>query len=73
MFLKKNTLNKLEYFCQDVFMNLHKEHGKPLVQRVLDQLVAENKLKEKINGKQKCYVANQVRGKNLSSWLGSRL
>ena len=42
-------------------MNLHKEHGKPLVQRVLDQLVAENKLKEKINGKQKCYVANQVR------------
>ena len=54
-------------------MNLHKEHGKPLVQRVLDQLVAENKLKEKINGKQKCYVANQVREKKLSSWLGSRL
>ena len=41
-------------------MNLHKEHGKPLVQRVLDQLVTDNKLKEKINGKQKCYVANQV-------------
>lgn len=47
------------YSTQDVFMNLHKQHGKPLVQRVIDQLVAEGKLKEKINGKQKCYVANQ--------------
>ena len=42
-------------------MNLHKEHGKPLIQRVLDQLVAESKLKEKINGKQKAYFANQVK------------
>eukprot|EP00088_Acartia_fossae_P022801 TRINITY_DN2390_c0_g1_i15.p1 TRINITY_DN2390_c0_g1~~TRINITY_DN2390_c0_g1_i15.p1 ORF type:complete len:210 (-),score=79.15 TRINITY_DN2390_c0_g1_i15:206-835(-) len=47
------------YSAQDVFMNLHKEHGKPLVQRVIDQLVAETKLKEKLNGKQKCYVINQ--------------
>ena len=44
---------------QDVFMNLHKEHGKPLVQRVIDQLVAEQKLSEKVNGKQKCFVINQ--------------
>jgi len=47
------------YSAQDVFMNLHKEHGKPLVQRVIDQLVAQSKLKEKLNGKQKCYVVNQ--------------
>ncbi len=30
------------------------------VQRTLDQLVAEGKLKEKVYGKQKVYVANQV-------------
>lgn len=30
------------------------------VQRTLDQLVAEGKLVEKIYGKQKVYVANQV-------------
>jgi len=47
------------YSAQDVFMNLHKEHGKPVVQRVIDQLVAEKKLSEKVNGKQKCYVINQ--------------
>jgi len=47
------------YSAQDVFMNLHKEHSKPIVQKVLDQLVVEEKLKEKINGKQKCYFFNQ--------------
>jgi len=47
------------YSAQDVFMNLHKEHGKPLVQRVIDQLVTEQKLSEKVNGKQKCFVINQ--------------
>ena len=50
-------------------MNLHKEHGKPLVQRVLDLLVAENKIKEKVNGKQKCYVANQVHTDSLMDGL----
>ena len=47
-------------------MNLHKEHGKPLVQRVIDQLVAEQKLSEKVNGKQKCFVINQGSVFNLS-------
>jgi len=47
------------YSTQDVFMNLHKEHGKPVIQRVIDQLVLDNLLKEKVNGKQKCYVINQ--------------
>ena len=41
-------------------MNLHSEHGKPVVQRAIDQLVVDGKLKEKINGKQKCYFVNQV-------------
>ena len=32
-------------------MNLHKEHGKPLVQRVIDQLVAQEigRMKNEIN------------------------
>eukprot|EP00092_Neocalanus_flemingeri_P026426 GFUD01028644.1.p1 GENE.GFUD01028644.1~~GFUD01028644.1.p1 ORF type:complete len:212 (-),score=90.51 GFUD01028644.1:69-704(-) len=47
------------YSTNDVFLNLHKEHGKPAVQRVIDQLVAENKLKLKLNGKQSCYFVNQ--------------
>ena len=47
------------YSTNDVFMNLHKEHGKPAVQRVIDQMVTENKLKVKMNGKQSCYFVNQ--------------
>ena len=47
------------YSVNDIFMNLHKEHGKPTVQRVLDQLVAEEKVKIKLNGKQSCYFINQ--------------
>ena len=47
------------YSVNDIFMNLHKEHGKPAVQRVLDQLVSEDKLKIKLNGKQSCYFVNQ--------------
>merc|ERR1712142_41103 len=47
------------YSTNDVFMNLHKEHGKPAVQRVIDQMVTESKLKVKMNGKQSCYFVNQ--------------
>ena len=47
------------YSTNDVFLNLHKEHGKPAVQRVIDQLVTDNKLKVKMNGKQSCYFVNQ--------------
>ena len=49
------------YSAQDVFMNLHKEHSKAVLQKVIDQLVETKELREKVNGKQKCYVANQVR------------
>ena len=47
------------YSVNDIVMNLHKEHGKAAVQRVLDQLVEENKMKIKLNGKQSCYYVNQ--------------
>ena len=47
------------YSVNDIVMNLHKEHGKAAVQRVLDQMVAEEKLKIKLNGKQSCFYANQ--------------
>ena len=40
-------------------LNLHKEHGKTAIQKVIDNLVAEGKLKIKLNGKQSCYFANQ--------------
>ena len=49
------------YSAQDVFMNLHKEHSKAVVQKVIDQLVETQELREKVNGKQKCFVANQVK------------
>ena len=47
------------YSVNDIVMNLHKEHGKAAVQRVLDQMVAEEKLKIKLNGKQSCFYVNQ--------------
>ena len=47
------------YSTNDLHLNLHKEHGKTAIQKVIDMLVAENKLKVKVNGKQNCYFANQ--------------
>ena len=47
------------YSVNDIFMNLHKEHGKAALQRCLDKLVADEKLRVKVNGKQSCYFANQ--------------
>ena len=47
------------YSVNDIFMNLHKEHGKAALQRCLDKLVTEEKLRVKVNGKQSCYFANQ--------------
>jgi len=47
------------YSTNDIVLNLHKEHGKTAVQKALDSLVAETKVTEKLNGKQKAYVVNQ--------------
>lgn len=47
------------YSSNDIFNNLHKEHGKTAVVRALDQLAQDGKIKEKTYGKQKIYFANQ--------------
>lgn len=47
------------YSSNDIFNNLHKEHGKTAVVRALDQLALDGKIKEKTYGKQKIYFANQ--------------
>ena len=54
------------YSVNDIVMNLHKEHGKAAVQRVLDQMVEEDKLKIKLNGKQSCFYVNQERFETCS-------
>lgn len=54
------------YSVNDIVMNLHKEHGKAVVQRVLDQLVEQDKIKIKLNGKQSCYYVNQERFETCS-------
>ncbi|CAG0904094.1 unnamed protein product [Darwinula stevensoni] len=57
----------LEYMCQqnrpynisDISQNLHLEQGKAALQKALDHLVQDNKLKEKTYNKQRIYVVNQ--------------
>lgn len=53
------TKQNRPYSVNDVVLNLHKEHGKSAVQKALDVLVADARVKEKINGKQKAYVVCQ--------------
>ena len=50
------------YSANDLHLNLHKEHGKAAIQKVVDAMVEEGKLKVKVNGKQTCYFVNQVGG-----------
>ena len=50
------------YSANDLHLNLHKEHGKTAIQKVVDTMVEEGKLKVKVNGKQTCYFVNQVWG-----------
>ncbi|XP_022079972.1 homologous-pairing protein 2 homolog [Acanthaster planci] len=47
------------YSAIDVFNNLHKEFGKTAVVRALEDLAQNGKIKEKVYGKQKVYVADQ--------------
>ena len=49
------------YSANDLHLNLHKEHGKAAIQKVVDAMVEGGKLKVKVNGKQTCYFVNQVR------------
>lgn len=47
------------YSAADVFLNLHKVHGKTAVIKAMEALAASGKLVEKIYGKSKIYVINQ--------------
>lgn len=47
------------YSTNDIFSNLHEEIKKPTVQKALDKLVGEGRVKEKVYGKQKVYVVKQ--------------
>ena len=51
------------YSANDLHLNLHKEHGKAAIQKVVDAMVEGGKLKVKVNGKQTCYFVNQVSAK----------
>lgn len=47
------------YSVIDILNNLHKEHGKTAITKACELLAEQGKIKEKVNGKQKCYFADQ--------------
>ncbi|KAL5006362.1 hypothetical protein ScPMuIL_015168 [Solemya velum] len=47
------------YSSIDIFNNLHKEYGKTAIVKACESLAENRKIKEKINGKQKVYSADQ--------------
>ncbi|XP_075701979.1 homologous-pairing protein 2 homolog [Rhinoderma darwinii] len=56
------------YSTQDVFSNLQREHGigKTAVVKAMELLAQQGKIKEKVYGKQKIYVADQDQFPNVS-------
>ena len=57
--LKYLTNQNRPYSVNDLVANLRNEIPKSVMQKALDALVQEEKVKEKVNGKQKAYVVNQ--------------
>lgn len=57
--LKYLTTQNRPYSVNDITANLRNEIPKTMVQKILDALTEEGKIKEKANGKQKAYVVNQ--------------
>merc|ERR1712165_465222 len=57
--LKYLTNQNRPYSVNDLVANLHNEVPKTVMQKTLDSLVEEGKIKEKVNGKQKAYFVNQ--------------
>ncbi|XP_052776506.1 homologous-pairing protein 2 homolog [Mya arenaria] len=47
------------YSAIDICNNLHKEFGKTAIVKACESLVAEGRIREKVYGKQKVYVADQ--------------
>ncbi|XP_064648117.1 homologous-pairing protein 2 homolog [Lineus longissimus] len=48
------------YSANDIFNNLHKEFGKTAVEKCLESMADDGKIKRKLNGKQKVYAADQT-------------
>lgn len=59
MVLEYFTKENRPYSVNDVINNLNNKFGKTMAQRVIDSLVQEGKLREKVKGKQKLYYLNQ--------------
>ena len=57
--LKYLTDQNRPYSVNDLVANLRNKIPKTKMQKVLNRLVQEDKVKEKVNGKQKAYVVNQ--------------
>jgi 26S proteasome regulatory subunit (ATPase 3-interacting protein) len=57
--LKYLTNQNRPYSANDLVANLRNEIGKTAIQKILDTLTEEGKIKEKINGKQKAYCVIQ--------------
>ena len=57
--LKYLTNQNRPYSVNDLVANLRGEIPKKMMEKALDGLVADGKVKEKLNGKQKAYVVNQ--------------
>ena len=57
--LKYLTNQNRPYSVNDLVANLRGEIPKTMMQKTLDALVQDDKVKEKVNGKQKAYVVNQ--------------
>lgn len=57
-------LQNRPYSANDIAANLHKEFGKAAIQKALDQLVHDAKIKEKVYGKQKVYCVIQEQESN---------
>merc|ERR1712173_47245 len=57
--VKYLTNQNRPYSVNDLVANLHNEVPKTVMQKTLDSLVEEGKIKEKVNGKQKAYFVNQ--------------
>lgn len=61
---KESVLNYLvdqnrPYSANDVMQNLHNEYNRAAVQKALDELSSENRIREKLYGKQKVYSCLQ--------------
>jgi len=57
--LRYLTEQNRPYSVNDLLLNMKKEVGKAGIQKALDKLVEEEKVREKVYGKQKIYFVNQ--------------